>query len=410
MLFFLENSILSLALILPLLISVAFFTLSERKLMASIQRRTGPAVVGVFGLLQPFADGLKLIIKETVVPSKVQRFLFIMAPGYSFFLSLLPWAVIPFSKTSVFVNTPLSLLFVLTISSLGVYGVVIAGWVSNSRYAFLGAIRTAAQLVSYELPLGMVITIVAISTGSFNLIAIVQAQIDCWLIIPLFPLFLIFLFLILVETNRSPSDLPESESELVAGYSVDYSAIGFAMFFLGEYSSMLMMSALTIILFLGGWLPFMLKISTFIHSFVCFNQNALCQPFILFNFVTFKSVNFAQQQLINLEQLFSLENTQLPFLNNQLDTCNFIKEVNPILENNFIFLMPEIIFSLKLVSVAFFFIWIRATLPRMRYDFLMLLCWKKLLPITFAFFIVVTAFLFNCEGLPLSPFFEIYRN
>jgi NADH-quinone oxidoreductase subunit H len=242
-----------LTLIIPLLIAVAYFTLAERKIMSSIQRRKGPNVVGVFGLLQPLADGLKLFVKETVLPSNCDVVLFILAPILTFFLSLLGWAIIPLGSGMFYANINIGILYILAISSLGVYGIIIAGWSSNSKYAFLGALRSTAQMISYEITIGFVILSVVVCAGSLNLVEIVKAQENIWYCIPLFPLFIIFFIAGLAETNRHPFDLPEAEAELVSGYNVEYSAMGFALFFLGEYANMLLMSSLTTILFLGGW-------------------------------------------------------------------------------------------------------------------------------------------------------------
>lgn len=242
-----------LILILPLLIAVAYFTLAERKILSTIQRRKGPNVVGIFGLLQPLSDGLKLFVKETVLPSNSDTILFILAPIITFLLSLLGWAVIPMGNTMFFSEINISVLYLLAISSLGVYGVIIAGWSSNSKYAFLGALRSTAQMVSYEITIGFTILSVVICSGSLNLIEIVLSQQHIWYCIPMFPLFLIFFISILAETNRHPFDLPEAEAELVSGYNVEYSAMGFALFFLGEYANMLLMSSLATIFFLGGW-------------------------------------------------------------------------------------------------------------------------------------------------------------
>jgi len=244
-----------LAIILPLLIAVAYFTLAERKIMGAIQRRRGPNVVGTFGLLQPLADGAKLLLKETVIPSNANTILFVLAPIISFLLSLLGWGVIPYGEGMVFADINVGILYLFAISSLGVYGVIISGWASNSKYAFLGALRSAAQMVSYEVSLGVIIITVLICAGSLNLSDIVLAQEEVWYAIPLFPMFIMFYISALAETNRHPFDLPEAEAELVSGYNVEYSAMGFALFFLGEYANMLLMSGMTVILFLGGWLP-----------------------------------------------------------------------------------------------------------------------------------------------------------
>lgn len=244
-----------LCLILPLLLGVAFLVLAERKVMAFVQRRKGPDVVGSFGLLQPLADGFKLILKEPISPSSANFFLFRMAPVATFMLSLVAWAVVPFDYGMVLSDLNIGLLYLFAISSLGVYGIIIAGWSSNSKYAFLGALRSAAQMVSYEVSIGLILITVLICVGSCNLSEIVMAQKQIWFGIPLFPVLVMFFISCLAETNRAPFDLPEAEAELVAGYNVEYSSMGFALFFLGEYANMILMSGLCTLLFLGGWLP-----------------------------------------------------------------------------------------------------------------------------------------------------------
>jgi NADH-quinone oxidoreductase subunit H len=245
----------ALALIVPLLIGVAYMTYAERKIMAAMQMRKGPNVVGPFGLLQPFADALKMLMKETIVPTGASRMLFLFAPMLTFMLAMLAWAVIPVNDGWAIADINVGILYLFAISSLGVYGVIIAGWASNSKYAFLGAMRSAAQMVSYEVSMGFVIVTVLLCVGSLNLTEIVRAQQTVWFAIPLFPMFVIFFISTLAETNRAPFDLPEGESELVAGFFVEYSSMSFALFFLGEYANMILMSSLTVILFLGGWLP-----------------------------------------------------------------------------------------------------------------------------------------------------------
>lgn len=269
--------------VLPLLIAVAYFTLAERKFMGSMQRRRGPNVVGFVGLLQPLADGLKLFTKETILPSNANIILFVLAPILTFILSLVGWAVIPFNFNSVVADISLGVLYLFSVSSLGVYGIIIAGWSSNSKYPFLGALRSAAQMVSYEISIGFIIITVITCSGSFNLTLVVLAQSTVWFLIPLFPAFLMFFVSSLAETNRHPFDLPEAEAELVSGYNVEYSAMGFALFFLGEYANMLLMSSIIVVLFWGGWLPvmnsfpfillpgnfwFSIKVSFFVLAFI----------------------------------------------------------------------------------------------------------------------------------------------
>jgi NADH-quinone oxidoreductase subunit H len=272
-----------LAVIIFVLIGVAYFTLAERKIMGTIQRRKGPNVVGFQGLLQPLADGLKLFVKETILPSNATKSLFLLAPMISFGLSLMGWVVIPLGEGLVISDIHVGILYLLAISSLGVYGIILSGWSSNSKYAFLGGLRSAAQMVSYEVSIGFILITVVLCAGSFNLSEIVLAQSNVWFMIPHLPMFILFFISALAETNRHPFDLPEAEAELVSGYNVEYSAVGFTLFFLGEYTNMLLMSALTAILFLGGWLPpfqifpfswvpgpiwFGLKISFFVILFV----------------------------------------------------------------------------------------------------------------------------------------------
>ncbi len=298
-----------LLIILPLLGAVAYLTLMERKVIAAMQLRKGPNVVGPFGLLQPLADGMKLMFKEVIIPSQANKILFLMAPIITFVLAMIGWAVIPFSETFVISNINVGVTYLLATSSLGVYGVIIAGWSSNSKYAFLGAIRSSAQMISYEVSIGLIIISVVLCVGSLNLSEIVLAQKQHWFALPMLPMFLLFFISALAETNRHPFDLPEAESELVAGYNVEYSSMPFSMFFLGEYANMILISAFASILFLGGWLP------------IC--DNAFCNA--------------------------------IP---------------------GFIWLCG------KIFILLFCFIWVRATLPRYRYDQLMRLGWKVFLPLS----------------------------
>ena len=245
-----------LVLVVPLLVLVALLTLAERKVIAAMQLRKGPNVVGPFGLLQPFADGLKLLMKETILPTSANKFVFLFAPMLTFMLALLGWAVVPLSETWVIADLNVGVLYLFAISSLGVYGIIMAGWASNSKYAFLGAIRSAAQMVSYEVSMGLIIITVLLCVGSLNLGDVIEAQRGLWFVFtPLFPMFIVFFISALAETNRLPFDLPEAEGELVAGYNVEYSSMSFALFFLGEYANMILMSGMTAVFFLGGWLP-----------------------------------------------------------------------------------------------------------------------------------------------------------
>ncbi|HXS42799.1 MAG TPA: NADH-quinone oxidoreductase subunit NuoH [Stellaceae bacterium] len=310
-----------LAIIVPLLLAVAYLTYAERKVLAAAQLRKGPNVVGPFGLLQPIADGLKLLMKETVIPTGANRGVFIAAPILTFVLSLIAWAVIPFDQGVVIANINVGILYLFAISSLGVYGIIMAGWSSNSKYAFLGALRAAAQMVSYEVSIGFVMVSVLLCVGSLNLSAIVEAQKTVWFCIPLFPMFVVFFISALAETNRSPFDLVEGESELVAGFFVEYSSMSFALFYLGEYANMILMSAMTSVLFLGGWLA----------------------PF---GWQPFTGV---------LGHLWSV-----------------------------------LWFVAKIAFVLFCFLWVRATMPRFRYDQLMRLGWKVFLPLSL-FWLVATA-------------------
>ncbi len=249
-------AVLTVVIIVPLLLAVAYLTYAERKIIAAMQLRQGPMFVGPYGLLQPLADGLKLFFKETVVPSRANKGVFLLAPMITFILALIGWAVIPFGDGLVLADINVGVLYLFAVSSLGVYGIIMAGWASNSRYAFLGALRSSAQMVSYEISMGLIIINVLMTAGSLNLSEIVRAQAEHgWYVLWHFPMFMIFLVSIIAETNRLPFDLPEDEASLVTGYNVEYSSMTFALFFLGEYANMILMSAIATILFLGGWLP-----------------------------------------------------------------------------------------------------------------------------------------------------------
>ncbi len=317
--------------VVPLLVAVAYLTYAERKVIAAMQMRKGPNVVGPFGLLQPLADGLKLFLKETIIPTQANTAVFLIAPMLTFLLALLGWAVIPVAETFVLADLNVGILYLFAISSLGVYGIIMAGWASNSKYAFLGAIRSAAQMVSYEVSIGFVIVTVLLMVGSLNLGEIVAAQeggLWNWFAFsPLFPMFVVFFISALAETNRLPFDLPEAEGELVAGYNVEYSSMAFALFFLGEYANMILMSGMTVILFLGGW--------------------------------------------------------------------------QPPLDVEWLAWVPTVVwFALKTALVLFFFLWVRATFPRYRYDQLMRLGWKVFLPLSLLWVVMISGWLVYTDSLP----------
>jgi len=296
-----------LCVLVPLLLAIAYYTYFERKVLAASQLRKGPNVVGPFGLLQPIADAVKMLFKETVIPSSANRIIFVAAPLVTVTLALVAWAVIPFGNGLVISNINVGILYLFAISSLGVYGIVMAGWASNSRYAFLGALRSAAQMVSYEVSIGFVLVTVLLCAGSLNLTAIVEAQnrlwfgfIPGWFVIPLLPMFVVFFVSALAETNRSPFDLPEDEATLVAGFNVEYSSMTWLLFFMGEYGNMILMSAMTSILFLGGWLsPIPLEPFTWIPGPIWLLAKIL---FVMFCFLWVRATfpRFRYDQLMRL--------------------------------------------------------------------------------------------------------------
>ncbi len=286
--------------IVGILVAVAYLTYAERKVLSAMQRRQGPITVGPFGLLQPFADGLKLFSKETVIPSQANRPVFLLAPILLFALSLVAWAVIPFDRDWVLANINVGVLYLFAISSMGVYGIIMAGWASNSRYAFLGGLRSASQMVSYEVSMGLIIVCVILCTGSLNLQDIVLVPRPLWVQIMLFPMLVVFLISILAECNRAPFDLPEGESEISGGFMVEYSAMAFALFFLGEYANMILMSGMTSVLFLGGWLPpFGMSFLGFVPGIVWFGLKTSA---VLFFFIWARATlpRFRYDQLMRL--------------------------------------------------------------------------------------------------------------
>ncbi|MGB4058311.1 MAG: NADH-quinone oxidoreductase subunit NuoH [Alphaproteobacteria bacterium] len=289
-----------LLIVVGVLVAVAYLTYAERKVMGGMQKRQGPITVGPFGLLQPIADGLKLFSKETIIPSQSSKVVFLLAPILLFALSLVAWAVIPFDRDWVLANINVGILYLFAISSMGVYGIIMAGWASNSRYAFLGGLRSASQMVSYEVSMGLIIVTVLLCTGSLNLQDIVLAPRPIWMQVLLFPMFIVFLISILAECNRAPFDLPEGESEITGGFMVEYSAMAFALFFLGEYANMILMSAMATTLFLGGWLPpFGMWFLGFVPGIIWF---ALKTCAILFFFIWARATlpRFRYDQLMRL--------------------------------------------------------------------------------------------------------------
>jgi NADH-quinone oxidoreductase subunit H len=318
-----------LAFVVPLLIGVAYTVYAERKIMGAMQLRQGPMTVGAFGLLQTFADAIKLFSKEMLLPTAASKGVFLLAPLLTMTLAMVAWSVIPVNLGWVIANINVGILYLFAISSMGVYGVLMAGWASNSKYAFLGGMRSAAQMVSYEVSMGLVIVCVLLCTGSLNLTDIVMAERPWWMCVLLFPMFIVFVVSILAETNRAPFDLPEGESELSGGFLVEYSAAAFMLFFLAEYANMILMSAMATVLFLGGWKP-----------------------------------------------IFGLE---------------------------FLSFVPGVIwFISKICFILFIFVWVRATLPRYRYDQLMRLGWKIFLPFTLIWVLVIAGSLIAMDALPVT--------
>ena len=290
----------SLAIMIALLLALAFFMYADRKVWAAVQLRRGPNVVGPFGLLQSFADILKYLFKEVVVPTSANKGVFLLAPFLTMFLALSAWAVIPFDEGWAVADINLGILYVLAISSLGVYGVIMGGWASNSKYPFLGALRSAAQMVSYEVSIGLVIITVLLCVGSLNLTDIVLAQKNIWFCVPLFPMFVVFFISALAETNRPPFDLPEAESELVAGFMVEYSSTPYVVFMIGELANIVLMCAMTTILFLGGWLP-PIDIAPFnmVPGVIWFTLK-LCLMFFMFAMVKAMVPRYRYDQLMRL--------------------------------------------------------------------------------------------------------------
>jgi NADH-quinone oxidoreductase subunit H len=282
------------------LLVMAYYTYAERKVLGAMQRRQGPMTVGPFGLLQPIADGIKLLSKETIIPSQASKVVFLMAPMLTFSLALVAWAVIPVDAGLALADINVGMLYLFAISSMGVYGIIMAGWASNSKYAFLGGMRSASQMVSYEVSMGLIIVCVLLCVGSLNLSDIVTAPRPVWVQVMLFPMLIVFLVSILAECNRAPFDLPEGESEITGGFMVEYSAMTFALFFLGEYTNMILMSAMTTVLFLGGWLPpFGIEALAIVPGFIWF----ILKTFLIMFFFLWARATFPRYRYDQLMRL-----------------------------------------------------------------------------------------------------------
>ncbi len=282
------------------LLVMAYYTYAERKVLGAMQRRQGPMTVGPFGLLQPIADGIKLLSKETIIPSQASKVVFLMAPMLTFSLALVAWAVIPVDAGLALADINVGMLYLFAISSMGVYGIIMAGWASNSKYAFLGGMRSASQMVSYEVSMGLIIVCVLLCVGSLNLSDIVTTPRPVWVQVMLFPMLIVFLVSILAECNRAPFDLPEGESEITGGFMVEYSAMTFALFFLGEYTNMILMSAMTTVLFLGGWLPpFGIEALSVVPGFIWF----ILKTFLIMFFFLWARATFPRYRYDQLMRL-----------------------------------------------------------------------------------------------------------
>jgi NADH-ubiquinone oxidoreductase chain 1 len=346
--------------VVPALLTVAFVTIAERKTMASMQRRLGPNIVGYYGLLQAFADALKLLLKEYVGPTQANLILFFLGPIITLIFSLLGYAVIPYGPGLTIADLNLGILYMLVVSSLSTYGILLAGWSANSKYAFLGSLRSTAQLISYELILSSAILIVILLTGNLNLTINIEAQKVVFFVLPLLPIFLVFFIGCIAETNRAPFDLAEAESELVSGFMTEHSAVIFVFFFLAEYASIVLICIFTSILFLGGYLKM-------------FSLDFLINGFFFFD-------------IINLDFIKNIyTETNISFVNTLLDG-----------------LISSLMLGIKSCLLIFVFIWARASLPRIRFDQLMSYCWTVLLPIVIAFIILVPCVVYSLSLIPTN--------
>jgi NADH-ubiquinone oxidoreductase chain 1 len=369
----------------PILMTVAFVTIAERKVMAAMQRRCGPNAVGIWGILQPFADALKLLVKEIIIPRQSNSLLFVIGPCVTLIFALLGWAIIPFGEGLAIFDYELGVFFALAVSSIGSYGILVSGWAANSKYAFMGAIRSTAQLLSYELVFSSIILILILFSGSFSLTFIVECQQAVWNIFPLLPIALMFFIAILAETNRPPFDLPEAESELVAGFMTEHGASIFVFFFLGEYSSLILMSSFMSIFFLGG------------HH--CPDIHKLILDPFLFLFYLLESV-FSYYFPLTENYILSYENIQPvnDYFINLSNKNTMLETINILIDK----IQGSYILGFKIVIVVFFYIWVRASFPRFRYDQLMSLCWKELLPLVFAYILFTICLFYTFDMMPFG--------
>jgi NADH-ubiquinone oxidoreductase chain 1 len=381
-----------LLLTIPVLLAVAYVTVAERKTMASMQRRLGPNIVGYYGLLQAFADALKLLIKEYVSPTQANIILFFAGPIITLIFSLLAYAVIPYGPGLSIFDFNLGILYLLAVSSLATYGILLAGWSANSKYAFLGSLRSTAQLISYELILSSAILSVVFLTSSLNLTVNIEYQKIIWFIIPLAPIFIIFFIGAIAETNRAPFDLAEAESELVSGFMTEHSAVIFVFFFLAEYASIVFICILISILFLGGYIINIMPIVYILYildiiTILIFNSIYYILTFIMQNNYSF----------IDTDNIyFNINNLNINiFIEYIFSNWEYTYEYSILLS-----LIPGVILGIKSCMMVFIFIWARASFPRIRFDQLMSFCWTVLLPLVVAFIILIPCILYSFEIIP----------
>jgi len=397
-----------LVVLVPVLMTVAFVTIAERKVMAAMQRRCGPNAVGIWGILQPFADALKLLVKEIIIPRQSNSLLFVIGPCITLIFALLGWAIIPFGEGLTIFDYELGVFFALAVSSIGSYGILVSGWAANSKYAFMGAIRSTAQLLSYELVFSSIVLILIIFSGSFSLTYIVECQQAVWNIFPLMPIALMFFIAILAETNRPPFDLPEAESELVAGFMTEHGASIFVFFFLGEYSSLILMSSFMSIFFLGGHhCPDIHRLILDPFLFLFYYFEAEFSPYF---YQVFDSFSYQISLGLNPD-ITSIKNNKLftvPLNYEENDYFTKFSSKDTILESlNLLIdkIQGSYILGFKIIVVVFFYIWVRASFPRFRYDQLMSLCWKELLPLVFAYIIFTLCLFYTFDMMPFGTSF-----